>query len=114
MNGVPLSYILRENELPDRVGPHADFIEEPIACTQLLGVSFEADRSTVHQYIVSFTSGQTSEDWIKPVKRHKTGRRTMQALCGHFSGEGNATTRIAEAERLRDSLHYKNERSLSF
>ena len=63
-NGVPLSYILRENELPDKVGPHADFVDETIACTLLSGVSFEADRSTVHQYIVSFTSGQTSEDWI--------------------------------------------------
>ena len=57
-NGVPLSYILRPNDLPDRVGPHADFVDETIACTPLTGVSFEADRSTIHQYIVSFTSGQ--------------------------------------------------------
>ena len=38
----------------------------------------------------------------------------MKALRDHFAGEGNVTRRIAEAERLRDSLHYKNERSLSF
>ena len=38
----------------------------------------------------------------------------MKALRDHFKGEGNATRRIAEAERLRESLHYKNERSLSF
>ena len=38
----------------------------------------------------------------------------MKALRDHFKGEGNATRRIAEAERLHESLHYKNERSLSF
>jgi len=38
----------------------------------------------------------------------------MAALRDHFQGEGNVTRRIAEAERLRDALHYKNERSLSF
>ena len=38
----------------------------------------------------------------------------MQALRDHFSGEGNSTRRIAEADRLKKSLHYKNERSLTF
>ena len=38
----------------------------------------------------------------------------MQALCDHFSGEGNSTRRIAEADRMKKSLHYKNKRSLSF
>ena len=59
-NGVPLSYVIRENPLVDRVplaGAHADFVEETIACTPLNGVAFEADRSTVHQYIISFTTG---------------------------------------------------------
>ena len=38
----------------------------------------------------------------------------MQALRSHYSGEGNTSRRIAVAERLRDSLHYKNEKSLQF
>ena len=32
----------------------------------------------------------------------------------HFAGEGNATRWIAVAERLRDTLYYKNERSMTF
>ena len=64
--------------------------------------------------MVSFTQGQMSEDWIKPVKAQKNGRIDMQRLCDHFLGEGNATRRIAVAERLRDSLSYKNERTMSF
>ena len=38
----------------------------------------------------------------------------MKALRAHFAGEGNATRNIAEATRLRETLHYKNERAMSF
>ena len=38
----------------------------------------------------------------------------MAALRGHFSGEGNITRRIEEADRLKETLHYRNERALPF
>ena len=39
----------------------------------------------------------------------------MTALRKHYSGEGNTSRRrIAAAERIRDALHYKNERAMSF
>ena len=38
----------------------------------------------------------------------------MSALRAHYQEEGNTTQSIAEAERLRDSLHYQNERGLPF
>ena len=80
----------------------------------MIGTYFEADRDTVHQAIVSFTTGLPSENWIKSVARHRNGKRSMKALCDQFSGEGNDTRRISEAERIRDTLVYKNERSLTF
>ena len=114
MNGIPLSYVIRRNELPIRSNTYCDFTEECITCTPLSGVAYEADRSTVHQSLVSFTTGQPSEDWLKPKAKFKDGRKSMQALRDHFSGEGNASRRVAEADRMKDTLHYKNERSLPF
>ena len=38
----------------------------------------------------------------------------MKALRDHYSGEGNTSRRIAVAERIRDTLHYKNERAMPF
>ena len=38
----------------------------------------------------------------------------MIVLRAHYSGEGNFSRRIVEAERLRDLIHYKNKRSMSF
>ena len=38
----------------------------------------------------------------------------MSALRAHYQGEGNTTRRIAEADRLCDSLNYRNEQGLPF
>ena len=113
-NGIPLSYVIRENDDPDTETEHVDFIRKTTACAPLNGEYFEADRLTVFNFIVSFTTGQPSGDWVKNTERYQNGRRSMKALRDHFLGEGNATRSLADAERLRDSLHYKNERSMPF
>ena len=58
---IPLSYIPRENEASDRDSPFADFVERIISQAPLIGTHFDADRRTVHQIILSFTTGQLSE-----------------------------------------------------
>lgn len=83
-NKVLLSYIIRENGLPDSVKSYENLVDETIAYTPLTCVFFKANRSIVHQYFISFTSGQTSEGWIKPNKRHKNGQRMIQDLRDHF------------------------------
>ena len=65
-------------------------------------------------HAVSFTTGQESGDWVKPTIRQQNGRVSMQALRDHYLSEGNATRSLADAERLRESLHYKNERAMPF
>ena len=112
--GVPLSYVTREKEQPDNGSTYDTFIEETIACAPLSGTFYDADKATVHQHVLSFTTGHPSEDWIKNVARHRDGRKDINALRNHFAGEGNASRRIAEAERLRDTLHYKNERAMLY
>ena len=57
---------------------------------------------------------ETAEQWIKNLDPHVDGRTVMLALREHYSGEGNASRRIATAEQMREGLHYKNERSLAF
>ena len=113
-SGVPLAYVIRPNDAPDNVTAHADFIARSIACAPLNGEYYEADRRQVFDMIVAFTTGQPSFDWIKSTMRYSDGRRSMHALRTHFAGAGNATRSKAEADRLKGSLHYKNERSMTF
>ena len=113
-SGVPLSYVVRENDNPDITTVHTEFINKTVACAPLNGEYFDADKLTVFNFIVSFTTGQPSGDWVKDSIKHSNGRRSMKALRDHFLGEGNATRSLASAEGLRASLHYKNERSMAF
>ena len=112
--GVPLSYVIRENDEPDDDGEFPDFVAETIARAPLSGDYFEADRLSVYNMIVSFTADQPSGDWVKSTLRYNNGRRSMKALRDHFAGEGNATRTMADADRLKESLHYKSERALAF
>ena len=74
-NGVPLSYVIRENDAPDTapVEPFPDFISQTIACALLDGEYFEANKRTVFNMIVSFTTGKPSADWIKTTLRYSNG-----------------------------------------
>ena len=38
----------------------------------------------------------------------------MQALRNHYQGEGNASPHIATVEKLKETVHYKSEHSLTF
>ena len=115
-NGVPLSYVIRKSEesLTEQDTEGWDFMEVCTACAPLTGPWFDADKRQVHQIVVGFTQGTTAENWIKSLKNKNDGRRDVAALRAHFAGEGNSSRRIAEAERLRDTLHYKGERIYPF
>lgn len=113
-NGIPLSYVVRENDAPNIGGTFPDFITQTIECAPLTGEFYEADRLSVFNMIVSFTIGQPSGDWIKATLRYSDGRRSMKALRDHFEGAGNASRNKADADQLSESLHYKSERSMTF
>ena len=115
VRGVPLSYVVRENEAPGHETDFGnDFTARSIACAPLNDSSFRSDARKVHQLLMNFLVAESAEQWIKDLTPCVNGRRDMEALRNHYEGEGNASRRIATAEKLRESLHYKSERSLPF
>ena len=115
VRGVPLSYVVRENDAPNHETDFGnDFTACSIACAPLDDSSFRADARKVHQLLINFLVAESAEQWIKDLTPCVNGRRDMEALCNHYGGEGNASRRIVMAEKLRESLHYKSERSLPF
>jgi hypothetical protein len=115
VNGIPLCYVIRDLEIPDRTAQFTNFNEKAKACTPLSGSIFQADARKVHQLLKSYQQAESAKQWIKLLARHENGRRDAEALRGHYSEEGNTSRRIAVAERYRDALlHYKNEKALSF
>ena len=109
IGGVPLSYVICKADLlvPDTTYP--DFITMTIAYTPLAGEYYEADKLTLFNMIISFTTGQPSGDWVKATHSYADGCQLMKALHDHFAGEGNATRNISKADLLKESLHYKSK-----
>ena len=89
-------------------------IETSETCAPLHGAHFRADSQHVHQLLKNYLVAKMAEQWIKPLEQHVNGHCNMLALREHYQGEGCASRRIALAERMRENLHYKNERSLAF
>jgi hypothetical protein len=116
-DGVPLSYVIRDEDAPDYTIeslPDYDFEQLCIDCAPLTGQVFKTDARKVHQLIHGFVQGETAETWIKPTRNSRNGRIDFKALEAHFGGEGNKSVRIQEAEVLRSNLTYKSERTMSF
>jgi hypothetical protein len=113
-NGVPLIYLCRVQEIPEAGVIYPDYTARAIACAPLYGPIFEADARRLHQIIQSLLQGEPAEAWIKTLNKFQDGRRDVEALVKHFAGEGNSTRRLADAERLKESLHYKSERALPY
>jgi hypothetical protein len=92
-----------------------DFEQLSIKFAPLVGVFYKSDARKVHQLIHGFVEGETAKTWIKPTEKRQNGRLDFKALQAHYGGKGNnKSARIKEAEVLRNSLHYKNERAISF
>ena len=114
VNGVPLSYVVREIEDPDPDTVYTSFNERMIGRAPLIGQYFVADSRRVHQLLTGYLQGENTEAWIRSIAKFQDGRRDMIALRRHYAGEGNSTRRIADAKKIQNTLHYKSERSLPF
>jgi hypothetical protein len=114
VNGVPLSYIVREASEPGHDIEYETFNERMIARAPLVGQYYLADSRRVHNLLTGYVQGEPSESWIRSIARYQDGRRDMFALRRHYAGEGNSTRRIGDAKRIQSTLHYKSERALSF
>ena len=115
VKGIQLSYVVRANEDPDhKTDFEGDFVARSIACAPLSNATFRADARKVHQLLMNFLVAESAEKWIKNLVPRVNGRLDMEALRNHYGGEGNASRRIATAEKLCETLHYKSERSMPF
>jgi hypothetical protein len=113
-NGVPLNYVVRDHVDPPPGEVLETYDEEVYALAPLNGDYFVADACRVHQIIKTYAQGESAEEWIRTLHRYQDGRRDLLALKAHFQGEGNSSRRIAEADNIRENLHYKNEKSFRF
>ena len=112
VTGIPLSYVIRENEAPEPVWDNnKHFLENYIAMAPLMGESFEIDSAEVHTYMMHFIAGNSvAEAKIVAHGATSSGRRDFIALKSHFEGVGINALEITKAEQIINNLFYSGEK----
>ena len=120
--GVPLLYVIRENEVPifpalmlAGGGLAPTWEELAIDVAPLSGLDYQADRKTVHLFLLNNISEDSdAHAYIHPLVARNDGRRDWQALCERYENEATIQARVNQANKTWELLVYKNERAMSF
>ena len=107
----PIRYVVRAQDAP------AVFVNENerrMYQIQLDGIAFEEDNRKVYRLLKAFLINTPGWAWIDEFNATEDGRRAFQAWSDHYNGQGELSKRTSLAKAKIKSLHYKNERSMSF
>ena len=118
--GVPLLYVIRT--IPAStfpvvpVGGVAPSWEElAIDAAPLTGLDYDADRKTVHLFLLNNISEDSdAHAYIHPLVSRNDGRLDWQALCERYENAATIQARVNQANKTWEMLVYKNERAMSF
>ena len=114
MVGIPLSYVIRDNNVPN-INGHTDWDQLAMAATPLTGPKYIQDSRMVHQIILrNIAEDSDAYTYIKPNINKNNGRVDYEALCMRYDSHASRETRINEAKRTIQTLQYRNERSMPF
>jgi hypothetical protein len=118
--GVPLPYVIRTAEAPHfpvvpAGGVAPSWEELAIGAAPLTGLDYDADRKTVHLFLLNNISEDSdAHAYIHPLVSRNNGRLDWQALCERYENEATIQARVNQANKTWDMLVYKNERAMSF
>ena len=110
-NGVPLSYVCRENEQALPHDPNIDYLDNYINQAPLHGDAYTIDAAEVHTYLINFMSNNpTAEVKMLPHAAENNGRLDYRALVEHYEGIGVLGVNVLKAEETLKSLFYIGEK----
>ena len=109
-NGVPLSYMCRENEQALPYDPNVDNLENYIYQAPLNCDTFSTDAADVHTYLIYFMSNSpVAEVKMLPHVAEYNGRLDYQALTDNYEGIGILGVNVLKTEETLKSLFYAGE-----
>jgi hypothetical protein len=86
-----------------------------IDAAPLTGLDYEADRKTVHLFIMNNVDEDSdAHAYIYPIASKNDGRSDWRALDNRYDNEATVQARVNQANKTWDMLVYKNERAMPF
>ena len=107
----PLRYVVRSAVV---LVVFVDEFEERIFKMPITGPDFDLDNRTVYWKLRAFLVSTASYAWIEWYNKMENGRQAFKAWVDHYNVTSELSKRTALAKSKLESLHYKNERSMSF
>jgi hypothetical protein len=107
----PLRYIVCLATVPDTFSSNE---EQRMYQFPLKGGSIELDNQAVYRKLKAFLINSPGWAWIEPHDSAENGCNAYLVWVEHYNGEGELSKRTAIAKSKLDTLHYRNERSMSF
>ena len=108
--GVPLSYVIREDDLPNPA-QNIDFLDDYIMNAPLSGADYLTDRRAVHTKLVALiATNPEAEALIKLNEITADGRKDWKDLKLHYEGQGMFAIDINEAENILNNMSYQGEK----
>ena len=91
-----------------------DYFEERIFQMPITGPEFDSENRTVYRKFKDFLVSTAGYAWIERYDKTENGRQAFKAWADHYNSTGDLSKRTALAKSKIESLHYKNECSMSF
>ena len=107
----PIRYLIHSI---DTLTEFVDMVEEHMFQLPLVRPSYDEDNHVVFRKLKVFLIDTTGWAWIEPFNASEDGHGAFWAWSDHYNGCGEMSKHTALAKVHIDSLHYKNERSMSF
>lgn len=109
-DGIPLSYVIRPNDLPDPT-PRNDFLEEYVYASIHQGDAYRMDNMRVAGYIQDLVLGNVqAETRIQSLTDPTDGRAMFKSLDDYYSGVGVFAIEMTQAENTIRNITYTGEK----
>ena len=112
--GIPLSYVIRENNTPDQTEQET-WEEKEVLAVPLTGRLYKQDSLTVHNIILrNIADVSYAFTYVKPYIKKDNVRTDIEALRSRYKNVVMQEQYVSEANCTIDTIQYRNERATTF
>ena len=112
--GIPLSYVIRENDAPDQT-ERDTWEEKAVLAVTLTGRLYKQDNLTVHNIILRNIADESDVfTYVKPCIKKDNGRTDIKALRSRYENVAMQEQYVSEAKCTIETIQYRNERVMTF
>ena len=106
--GIPLSYVIRENDTPDQT-ERETWEEKSVLAVPLTRILYNQSNLTVHSIVLRNIDDSSDEfTYMKPYIKKDDGRTGIKALRSRYENVATQEQYVSEAKRTTETIQYRN------